>query len=313
MKVLFVRFSSLGDIILTTGIVDLLKKQYSEIKIDFLTYEQFKDILIFKRSINNILTIKRKNGLIPYLTFIQENINNYDYIFDLHANLKTFFLKIFTQSTISKYKKDSFKRRLFVKFRLFKNQLNKHVVERYFDAVNKVFELKINSIEDLRPSLLTGIKKENYIAIHPFASKQTKEWPYFSDLIENLSKSHKVIIVGSGHLEFTENSNIINLTNQTSLQELTNVIAKAKLLITTDSGPMHIGIACITPTLAIFGSTTKEFGFYPIFENCYVVENNDIKCRPCHVHGLNKCPKIHFDCMKSITPEKVLNKIYQLI
>ncbi|BAI80615.1 heptosyltransferase family protein [Deferribacter desulfuricans SSM1] len=312
MKVLFVRFSSLGDIILTTGIIDLLKKQYPEIEIDFLTYEQFKDILIFKKRINNILTIKRKNGLMPYLTFIQENINNYDYIFDLHANLKTFFLKIFTQSTISKYKKGSFKRRLFVKFRLFKNQLNKHVVERYFDAVNKVFELKINSIEDLRPTLLTGIKKENYIVIHPFASKKTKEWPYFSYLIENLSKYHKVVIVGSGHLEITENSNIINLTNQTSLQELTNVIAKAKLLITTDSGPMHIGIACNTPTLAIFGSTTKEFGFYPIFENCYIVENNDIKCRPCHVHGLNKCPKKHFDCMKSITPEILLEKIKQL-
>ncbi|MGA1862844.1 glycosyltransferase family 9 protein [Deferribacter thermophilus] len=312
MKVLFVRFSSLGDIILTTGIVDLLKKEYPEIEIDFLTYEQFKDILIFKKSINNILTIKRKNGLIPYLTFIQENINDYDYIFDLHANLKTSFLKIFTQSTISKYKKDSFKRRLFVKFRLFKNQLNKHVVERYFDAVNKVFELKINSIEDLRPSLLTGIKKENYIVIHPFASKKTKEWPYFSDLIENLSKYHKVVIVGSGHLEFTENINIINLTNQTSLQELTNTIAKAKMLITTDSGPMHIGIACNTPTLAIFGSTTKEFGFYPIFENCYVIENNDVKCRPCHVHGLNKCPKKHFECMTSITPEIILEKINQL-
>ncbi|KAA0257369.1 glycosyltransferase family 9 protein [Deferribacter autotrophicus] len=308
-KVLFVRFSSIGDIILTTGVINLFHKQYPEYEIHFLTAKGFEDLIASRPEIKKILSIDRKSSLFEYLKFIQDNINDYDYIFDLHSNLRTFFLKIFSPSEISSYKKDSFKRRMFVKFRLFKNSLEKHVVEKYYDAVNKILPVEIDTIEDLRPTLKKISQKEDTIVIHPFASKKTKEWPHFDELAIKLAdKGEKITIVGNGNFNI-KHKNICDLTNKTTFTELITIIAKAKLLITTDSGPMHIGIGCNTATIAIFGSTTKELGFYPIFEHSHVIENNSLDCRPCHIHGLSKCPKKHFKCMMDINADEVYEKI----
>ncbi|MGA1847542.1 glycosyltransferase family 9 protein [Deferribacter abyssi] len=308
-KVLFVRFSSIGDIVLTTGIINIFYKQYPNYEIHFLTSKGYEDLISLRPEIKKILSIKRKSSFFEYLKFIQDNINDYDYIFDLHSNLRTFFLKIFSPSEISSYKKDSFKRRMFVKFRLFKNSLEKHVVEKYFEAVNKILPLKINTIEDLRPTLIKKNKKENIIVIHPFASKTTKEWPYFEEIASKLAnKGEAITIIGNGNFNI-KHKNIYNLTNKTTIKEMIKIIAKAKLLITTDSGPMHIGIGCNTPTIAIFGSTTHEFGFYPIFTNSQVIENKNLNCRPCHIHGLSKCPKKHFKCMTDINIDEVYEKI----
>lgn len=93
---------------------------------------------------------------------------------------------------------------------------------------------------------------------------------------------------------------------KTSLKELPAILSAVDLLLSNDSGAMHIAIAAGTPAVAVFGPTVKSLGFFPYDEKSIVVENNDIDCRPCGKHGGNTCPKGHFKCMKDIEPERVL-------
>lgn len=94
-----------------------------------------------------------------------------------------------------------------------------------------------------------------------------------------------------------------------TLGELFSFLADAELLISGDSGPMHAGIALQVPLLAIFGGTVRQYGFYPAFAACTVLEIDGLTCRPCDVHGKKYCPKKHFRCMREITLNMVLEKL----
>jgi heptosyltransferase II len=100
----------------------------------------------------------------------------------------------------------------------------------------------------------------------------------------------------------------LNWAGQTSLRELIAVLARCDVFLTNDSGPMHIAVACHVPTVAIFGPTTKELGFFPYGPGHIVIEKN-LACRPCGLHGARSCPLVHFECMKSITPDEVFGAV----
>jgi ADP-heptose:LPS heptosyltransferase len=306
LKILFVRFSSLGDVVLTTGIMKKFSEIFNNAEIHILTSKEFGCIFENEEYIKKILTFDRKSGFSSYIKFIQDNINGYDYIIDLHGSLRSKFLKITTDANYFSYKKDSFKRRLFVKKKFFKNELNKTVVERYWEILIKPFNVEKLNADDLKPFLNIPVSNENYIVIHPQASKKTKIWDKMDNLAENLiNKGLNAVYIGKTPQSAPEK--VKNLTGKTNLKELINVISKSSMLVTTDSGPMHIAIALNKKTLIIAGSTTKELGFLYEFKNTKIIEVESLECRPCHVHGLNDCPKSHFKCMKDID-EKVVEK-----
>lgn len=311
MKILIVRFSSLGDVILTTGVIKYLKTAFPELTIDVLTYTHFSGVFFKNPYINKVLKIDKKSGLRKYFNFIQKNINDYDHIFDLHAKLSSMILRIFTPAGYHKYKKDSLKRRLFVKYGKFAGSLQEHVVHRYFKPFQKDFDMNTPIVEELRPVIYPNNLYGNLsdtVTVHPFASKKTKEWPFFAELIDELVKrGEKINIIGSSYFEYNH-ENVNNFTGKTDLEEMFDIISKSRCLVTTDSGPMHVGIAVRTPVIAIFGPTTKEFGFYPVFNNSSVLEIDGLYCRPCHVHGSDNCPEKHFRCMKEISVDMVLEK-----
>jgi heptosyltransferase-2 len=102
----------------------------------------------------------------------------------------------------------------------------------------------------------------------------------------------------------------VDWVGQTNLRELIAAIARCQTFLTNDSGPMHIAVACQVPTVAIFGPTTKELGFFP-YGSGHIVIEKDLPCRPCGLHGAKKCPLDHFKCMKQITPDEVYQAIVQ--
>jgi len=316
MKVLFIRFSSLGDIILTTGAIKYFKTNFPDANIHVLTYSQFAQLYEGLEFIDKIIPLNRDTSFVKYLSFVKQNSQDYDYIIDLHSNLRSKLFALTLGKNYLHYNKLSLKRRLFTKYRLFKNDLRKHVVERYFNILKDKFNMTLSnpeSLEEIRPFIKQYAKMEKgRIVLHPFASKKAKEWPYFNVLATKLlSHGFNIVIVGKG--KFDKISGITDKTNKTSLKELLTELSKAELVITTDSGPMHAAVALNKKTVAIFGPTTKEFGFYPIFENCKIVENTTLECRPCHVHGLNLCPKKHFKCMQEISADTVLNTSLELL
>ncbi|WP_022852248.1 glycosyltransferase family 9 protein [Limisalsivibrio acetivorans] len=309
MKVLFVRFGSLGDVILTTGVIRLFKQHHPTAEVHVFTSKEFAPVYNGLDFINHVVTLDRSKGMAEFGRTLQQKINGYDRVIDLHSNLRSKAMRFMTEAEFVSYKKDSAERRRFVKTGRRTKRLDLHVTQKYAEALNRQFGLEYDDIEELRPVVHS---KESAVpgrvVIHPYASRNTKVWDKFPELAGELVKQgRRVAVVGSG--DFPSIEGVTDLSGTTGITELFDILASAQHVITTDSGPMHAAVALKVHTVAIFGSTTREFGFYPCFEGVDVIENNDAECRPCHVHGLDNCPKEHFKCMKEIDIERVLQAI----
>ena len=307
-EILVIRFSSLGDIVLLTGVLKYVKENVSEdIAIDLLTYSHFAGVLQDYPYIRNIYTIKKGDSLID-LNETMSIMPNYDAVFDLHNNIRSCFVRFISSCKSYVYNKNSLARRLYVRHRLCHSKLQEHTVFKYFKPFMKAFKLDKPDIEMLRPYLpFPNIERNKSLknaVIHPFASKATKEWPFFAELGSILSDDGlNVIYIGNGEINVPSSAD--DKTGKVSLSALIEFISQADIFITTDSGPMHIATALNIPTIAVFGPTTKELGFYPMFKNTKVIEYACLKCRPCHIHGSSYCYKKHFKCMLDIGVEEV--------
>lgn len=165
------------------------------------------------------------------------------------------------------------------------------------------------------------LEKDNYIVVAPGSKWQTKKWTEenFKELIKILSKDFQVVLIGRKEdiqtaqniLSDIKTKNLIDLTGKTNLRQSFSIIKNAKALISNDSAPVHMAVAFDTPVVDIYGPTTTDLGFYP-YRNGIVVEIKDLYCRPCGLHGHNKCPEKHFKCMKLITPDMVINSLEKL-
>ncbi|MGL5664423.1 MAG: glycosyltransferase family 9 protein, partial [Cetobacterium sp.] len=192
------------------------------------------------------------------------------------------------------------------------NSREKYPIELYpnkkdIDVVDKIWNE--NNFND-----------QEIIAVAPGSKWFTKKWPleYFNEVIDLLVENGKKVIIIGGKDELYLNVNIqqdvLDLRGKTTLLELAEVLKRVKVVLTNDSSPIHIASACKkTSILAIFGPTVKEFGFFPWSENSEVLEIENLSCRPCAIHGGDKCPKGHFKCMLDIKPKQVYEKILQIL
>ncbi|ADD69678.1 glycosyl transferase family 9 [Denitrovibrio acetiphilus DSM 12809] len=313
MKLLFVRFSSFGDVILTTGIMNYVSRMLPEAEIDVMTYKQYAPVFDNLPFVHNVIDYDRSKGLKEYLYVVQNETEDHDYIFDLHRKLRSVFLKFHSQAEYHHYKKDSKARRDFVRKGKDNPRLHMHVVQKYLEPVLSPLGLVMPDIDELRPVLIRHVERdEKRVFIHPFASKNTKTYPYARELAELLIKNGLTpVFAGMG--KAPETDGIVDETGRKKLADMLDIIASCGSAVSSDSGPMHAAIGLGLPTVGIFGSTTKHFGFYPAFDNCIMLEDNRVNCRPCDVHGLDKCPENHFSCMKNLTPDKVLDNLKKLI
>lgn len=170
-----------------------------------------------------------------------------------------------------------------------------------------------------------NLEGKTLVGIHPGSAWPTKCWPmdYFVELISKLETDLHVqtVIVGGGKKDADLGEKICqlskghcaNLCGKTSLADLMALMTHFKLFITNDSGPMHIATAFNVPTLAIFGPTTRELGFFPYGHGHRVVEVKGLECRPCALHGGRKCPLGHFKCMKDITVDRVFENAKEML
>ena len=168
---------------------------------------------------------------------------------------------------------------------------------------------------------LTG---KTLIGINAGSAWPTKCWPmeYFVKLISRLQTElglQAVLVGGPKDAALGEKicqlstGHAASLCGKTSLADLMALMKHFKLFITNDSGPMHIATAFDVPTLAIFGPTTRELGFFPYGEGHRVLEIKDLPCRPCALHGGRKCPEGHFKCMRDISPDEVFNNAKEML
>ena len=170
-----------------------------------------------------------------------------------------------------------------------------------------------------------NLEGKTLIGIHPGSAWPTKCWP-FENYVELVSRIEtelhlQTVIVGGGKKDADlgeklcqlSQGHCANLCGKTSLADLMALMGHFKLFITNDSGPMHIATAFNVPTLAIFGPTTRELGFFPYGNGHRVLEVKGLECRPCALHGGRKCPKGHFKCMRLITVDDVFKNVKEML
>ncbi len=314
-KILIIRFSSLGDILLTTPILRSLKKLYPTCNIDYLVKAENKETILYNPYINDILLFNKTDNLNQLKETIKSK--NYDYIFDLHNNLRS---KVLTKG-LKAYciKKPTLKKFLLVKFKINLLKENKSVVNIYADAIPGL-KLDKSGIDLFLDSKKLVIPDLNTVGICPGARHFTKRWGFdnYKELINLLTKEgYKVLLFGGEYDQEMcgklagDNTLVENLSTCNELITMGNNMRRCQLIIGNDSGLMHAATGLQIPVIVIFTSTVKELGFAPYNAKSMIIENNDIKCRPCSHIGRGDCPKKHFNCGNTIKPKMVFNKLQE--
>jgi ADP-heptose:LPS heptosyltransferase len=318
MKILVVRFSSIGDIVLTTPILRCIKQQLKDVELHYVTKHNFLSVIENNIYVDKVFTIKDSlKDVIPQL-----KKENYDYVIDLHHNVRTLRLKTALGKKSFSFNKLNWEKFLVVNFK--KNKLpNIHIVDRYFETVqslgvkndNKGLEYFINEKDEVDiPSTLPSMFHEDYHALVVGGSYFTKQIP-INKLKEICTKSSLPLILLGGKedaaiaeqvYQFHKNKTI-NLCGKLNLNQSASIIQQANKVITSDTGLMHIAAAFKKDIISLWGNTIPEFGMGPYLagKNSEILEVKGLPCRPCSKLGYKKCPKGHFKCMNDIEIKSV--------
>lgn len=327
-RFLIIRFSSIGDVILTTPLVRCLRAKYPESQIDFLVKKEFSIVLSQNPHLNTIISFDKNAGkeeLKRIRTLVKQN--SYTHIFDIQKNFRSVYITSGSGAIVTGFSKKLLDRDLLIRFGINNYKEIKPVFLRYFESVASLDVTYDNIGTEVFPSriefeTMEEILKQNglpdgipILAIAPGAQWENKRWPtsgYASaaDDFSNNIGTYAVLIGGPGDVEICRqvqlqmNQPSINLAGKLSLMGSAALLGKSAMVFTNDTGMLHMAQAMKAPVVAVFGPTTRELGFFPLPGNSRVAEIN-ISCRPCTQKGLHSCPKKHFRCMMDIQPQYI--------
>jgi ADP-heptose:LPS heptosyltransferase len=320
LKILVLRFSSIGDIVLTTPVIRCLKKQLGA-EIHFLTKKPFAGMLTANPYCDQVYTFEKEldTGLVSQL-----KSEAYDLVVDLHHNLRTFRLKWVLGRPSRAFKKLNWEKWLFVNTGW--NMLPKqHIVARYLATVAHLgVQDDGEGLDYFIPSDTTlpdeCLPKTPFIAFAIGATHATKRLPE-AKILELCKAIGQPLVLLGGKTEELEGQriaeaagpNIYNLCGQLSLHQSALVAQQAQRVITHDTGLMHIAAALRKPITSLWGSTVPEFGMYPFYptglDQNTSLEVSGLNCRPCSKIGHEKCPKGHFRCMQEQNIDSILKSL----
>jgi heptosyltransferase-2 len=312
MKCLIIRFSSIGDIVLTTPVVRCLKQQVPDVQVHYLTKKSFKGILDSNPYVDKLHLLGD-----DWDAMIEElRAEKFDYVIDLHHNLRTLRIK----RALKKVPSFSFNKLNIQKWLLTALKINRmpkvHIVDRCMETVKSLgvvndgqgLDYFIPAKDEVRAEDLPMSHHGGYIGVVIGAALNTKKLP-----VEKLKElcaqiQHPVVLLGGpedkaegDEIAAVDNVKIYNACGKFNLNESASLVRNAKLIVSHDTGLMHIAAAFRKPIVSVWGNTVPAFGMTPYYGK-YEVPNrlfevNGLSCRPCSKIGYKKCPKGHFKCM----------------
>lgn len=318
-KFLILRFSSIGDIILTTPVVRCLKKQYPDAEVHFVTKKSYKTLVENNPYIDKYFLLEDSlNDLIKQL-----KLEQYDYVIDLHNNLRTRIIKLRLGVKSYSFDKINFQKWLLVKFK--KNIMPKvHIVDRNLKTIEHLGIQNDNQgldyfipEKDILPADWLPENFRNTYAVYAIGGQhETKKLP-LNKMIE-LCKTIQLPLVLVGGKEDSEQAEnlisafknetekyILNTCGKCTLNQSASLIKEATIVYTHDTGMMHVAAAFKKKVISIWGNTVPEFGMYPYQTNFVALEVKHLACRPCSKIGYDKCPLGHFKCMNEMKFESL--------
>ena len=321
MKFLIIRFSSIGDIVLTTPVIRCLKKQVTTAEVHYLSKASFKPILQHNPYIDKLYCVD--NNLDSVIE--QMKAEDYDYIIDLHHNVRTLKVKRALQKKSFSFSKLNVEKWLLTALKI--NRLPAvHIVDRYLDTVSSFgvkndqrgLDFFIPEEEKLKDSDIPASHHAGYYGLVIGAALNTKKLPLhkLKEICEKLQ--HPIILLGGKEDQETGKElasidpfKIYNACGKFTINESADLVRGAKLIITHDTGLMHIAAAFNKPIISVWGNTIPEFGMTAYYSNPAVkdtkFEVKGLSCRPCSKIGHSKCPRGHFKCMEQIDVEQIIS------
>ena len=323
MKCLIIRFSSIGDIVLTSPVVRCLKQQVPGAEIHFLVKDKFLETVANNPHIDKVKVLAHSWELM-----VEElKTEAYDYIIDLHRNRKSSRVKKALGVKAFTVHKLNFKKYLLTAFKI--NVLPRlHIVDRYMQTIRSFGVLNdgngldyfISKSDETKKEDIPGSHYAGYIACVIGAAHGTKKWPVhkWKEFCEKIN--HPVILLGGpedasqgDEIASTDPVKIYNASGKFRLNESADLVKKAKLVISNDTGLMHIAAAYKKPVISLWGNTVPSFGMTPYYGNApvadVIMQVNKLYCRPCSKIGYKKCPLGHFKCMEKIAVDDVIQKV----
>jgi ADP-heptose:LPS heptosyltransferase len=315
-KFLILRFSSIGDIVLTTPVIRCLKLQVPDAIVHFATKKSYKTLVENNPYIDKYYLLENSdNELISKL-----KIEKYDYIIDLHHNIRTLKIKWKLGVKSFSYDKLNWQKWLLVNFS--QDYMPKvHIVDRYLKTVESFgvendgrgLDYFIPEKDNFELNWVNNTNKNGFAVYAIGGQHFTKKLP-INKMIQ-LAKTIKIPLVLVGGPEDFEKgeelikelrtdfwpSLVINTCGKCNLNQSASIIQKAAIVYTHDTGMMHVASALKKKVISIWGNTVPAFGMYPYNTEYEVIENKNLNCRPCSKIGFAACPKGHFKCMEELT------------
>jgi ADP-heptose:LPS heptosyltransferase len=309
-KFLILRFSSIGDIVLTTPVIRCLKQQVKDAEVHFALKKNFAEALEHNPYID------RKYFLEDDLAALVSQLKKekYDYVIDLHHNQRTFLIKKQLGVKSFSFNKLNFEKWLLVNFKMSRLP-NVSIVDRYMKTVESLgvkndgegLDYFISAEDEKIISALPESHSSGYVAFVIGANHYTKQLPAEKIISICQKISSPIILLGgkedskNGSIICESAANCFNAAGKFSLNQSTAVIKHAKKIITHDTGLMHIAAAFKKEIISVWGNTVPEFGMEPYYGDAQISnlksQISNLSCRPCTKIGFEKCPKGHFNCM----------------
>ena len=305
MKILLIRLSSLGDIVLTTPVPRLLRKKFPKSVIHFITKAEYSDIYINNNNVNKVIHLQK--NLKKTINILRSE--KYDLVIDLHNNIRSNFIKYSLTVKNFTYNKQSMRRWLLTNFKF--DIKIKHISESYIDTLLKLgisndnngLDLYLHEKDMIDFNNLPYEFRDGFYVLVIGGKHKTKRLPV-KKCIELCDKINQPIILIGGkseekdsleienffksEAEYYDNVSevlnkktlIHNLCGKLSIMESAWIIKLANVVYSNDTGFMHIAAALNKRVVSIFGSTHPSLGFYPYGTNFYVYQNTRLSCRP---------------------------------
>lgn len=327
-KILILRFSSIGDIVLTTPVPRTIKTQL-QAEVHYCVKKQYQSILADNPYIDKLHLLEGDLGSL----IKQLKAERFDYVIDLHHNLRTFIIKKRLGVKSYSFPKLNMEKWLMTNFKI--NKLpNVHIVDRYMQTVEPL-GVKMDSLgldyfipekDEVEREWLPETHQQEYVAYAIGAQFNTKKLPV-ERMIELCDRINKpIILLGDKkdretgekivkffekteqsatlepqlHRELNKKAVIFNACGKFNLNQSASIVKNAQYVFTHDTGLMHIAAAFKKTIFSIWGNTIPMFGMYPYRTKFTILENNRLSCRPCSKIGYKKCPQGHFKCMRDI-------------
>jgi heptosyltransferase-2 len=323
MKILLIRFSSLGDIVLTSPVVRCIKKQLPNVELHYVTKASFRLLIADNPYIDKIHVLEKDESIFTLIKRLKSE--KYDLVIDLHVKIRSLLISLMLATKTLRYHKDNVKKYALILFK--KNYFKKedNIVNRYFKAVSTIgvksdgkgIDYFINPRDYVNIEDLPIPSQNGYVSYIIGASKFTKKLtlPKKIELLNQVQ--YPIILIGGKEdysdgediIKYLPNKQIYNACGKYNFNQSAYIASKSKYIIGHDTGLTHIAAAFGKPIITILGSTSSAFGFVPYMADVILFENNQIPCRPCTRAGRDFCPRGHFDCMNKLDvtiPERLL-------